>query len=271
MLSLTDILLIARHEIATTLRGRRGVVLVVTLLLLALVPALLRLAGQHSDQAAALQRAHTAALVKIYDRDIARALLDCPAVLVVAAITVFFFQPLFMLLAGSDRLAGDIDSSRIRYWTIRAPRPGVLLGKALGLWALVSLITVGALAAITIVAIVDAPRDWLWTLGWGARIMLFSSASALVYASLCAFLGAAVARPRLVFMLGLGVLFVLRLSRLALEQHGVTALASWFPGALDRLFLTAGSAAKLTAVAVVAIWSGALLSAAAAVFKRRPV
>ena len=269
MLTLTDSLILARHDVAATFRGRKGLALAILLFLLAAAPALVRFLGQHSDQAAALQRAHSAAMVRLYDRDIARALLDCPAVLVVAAIATFFFQPLFVLLAGADRLAGDIDTGSIRYWTVRAPRTGVLLGKTLGLWAVVSLLSAGVLLSMTVLAVIDVPRDWLWTLGWSGRILVYSAASALVYASLCTLLGVLLARPRLVLVVGMGVLFVMRIGRTALENHGAPKLALLLPGALDHLFLSPGAAPKLTAVAVTAVWSATLLGAAAVLFRRR--
>ena len=271
MFAVKDIILIARQEIATTFRGRKGVALVLTLLLLAAGPALLRVWGQHSAEATSLQRAHTAALVRMYDPDIARLLLDCPAALVVVAVATFFCQPLFVLLAGSDRLAADIDSTGIRYWAVRAPRVEIVLGKALGLWGVVSLITVGVQAAITVLAIVDDPTQWTSTLKWAAQIMLFSCAPALVYASLCTFLGAALARPRWTLMIGFAIVLGLRMARVALLRHGAVDLASWFPGAVDELFLTAGLLAKATAVAVIVGWSTVLLLGASAVFRRRPI
>jgi ABC-type transport system involved in multi-copper enzyme maturation permease subunit len=271
MLTFNDIFIIARQEVASTFRGRKGIALVVTLLLLAAAPALLRYLGQHTAEATALQRAHTAAMVRMYDRDIARLLLDCPAPLVVVAIATFFCQPLFVLMAGSDRLAAEIDSGSIRFWTVRTPRVGIVLGKALGLWMVVSLITAGVEGAITVLALVDDPAEWLSTLGWSARIMLFTSASALVYASLCTLLGAALARPRWVLFLGLAAVLGLRVTRAALLSHGTSGLASLFPGAIDERFLTAGVLAKLTALALVAGWSALLLAGAAAVFKRRSV
>lgn len=271
MFSLTDIVTVARAEVAATFRGRKGVALVLMLVALAAVPSVARLFGQHSGSAVELQRAQVAALVRIYDVDIARALIDCPPVLVVVALATFFFQPFFVLFAGSDRLATEIDSGSIRYWTVRAPRAGILIGKALGLWAVVSLITIGVQAAITVVAIADGPKDWLWTLRWGGAIMVFSTATALVYASLCTFLGALLARPRLVFLLGLGLVFGLRVARMALRHYQAHTLASLFPGALDQLFLTAGAASKLLATGVVAGWSAVLLAGGALVFRRRSV
>jgi len=271
MLSFPDIVTVARGELAATFRGRRGWLLALALFLLGAIPSLLRLLGQHSAQAAELHRAHAAALVKIYDRDIARALLDCPPVLVVVALATFFFQPLIVLFAGSDRLAAEIDSGSIRFWTVRAPRAEIVVGKMLGLWAVVSLLTIGVQAAITVVAIVDQPRDWVWTLRWAAEIMLYSSASALVYASLCTFLSVVLARPRLVFLLGFGVVFALRIARTVLRERDATRLASMVPGALDQLFLSAGAGPKLAATAVVAGWSLALMTGAALVFQRRSV
>src|SRR4051812_21343921 len=100
MMSFTDILTVARAETAAAFRGRKGLSLVVVLILLAGLPSMLRLLGEHSVDAAALQRAHLAALVKIYDVAIARTLVDCPPALVVSALATFFFQPFLVLYAG---------------------------------------------------------------------------------------------------------------------------------------------------------------------------
>lgn len=271
MLNFTDILTVARAETGAAFRGRKGISLLIALVVLAGLPSVLRLVGEHSVDAAALQRAHLAALVKIYDVAIARTLVDCPPMLVVAALATFFFQPFLVLYAGSDRLAAEIDTGSIRFWTVRAPRGGIAVGKAAGLWAIVSLVTIGVQAAITVVAIVDAPREWLSTLGWFAAIATFSCAAAVVYASLCTFLGALLARPRLVFLLGISVVVTLRLARTALREHNSERLSTIFPGALDQLFLTPGAAAKLQAAAVVAVWSIILLGGTVLVFRRRAV
>lgn len=271
MTNLKDILTIARAEIGATFRGRKGVAVILLLVALAGLPSLLRIWGEHSLQAEQLQRAHVAALVRIYDVAIARTLIDCPAALVVVALATFFFQPFVVLLAGADRLPAEIDSGSIRYWTVRTPRTVILLGKTVGLWGIVTLATVGVQAAITVIAIVDAPRAWLSTLGWAAAIMLFSSATALVYTSLCIFVGVLLARPRLVFMVGLGFVFALRLARAISREHQADRLAAIFPGALDQLFLSAGAASKLGGVASVAAWSALLLGSAALMFRRRAV
>lgn len=270
MLSLADMVTVARREVALTFRGRRGVLLAGMLVMLAAVPAILRLLGAHSANAVVLQRAHTAAVVKIYDRDIARALIDCPPILVVVAVATFFFQPLFVLLAGSDRLAADIDSGSIRYWTVRAPRSGIVLGKSLGLWLVVSLLTLGVQAAITIVAVIDAPKEWAATLGWASQIMVFSCITAVVYVCLCTLLGVLLSRPRLVLALGLAMVFVLRVARTLLRERD-SALALLFPGSLDQLFLTTGGATKLLGLGVVAAWSCVLLVGANLAFERRAV
>jgi ABC-type transport system involved in multi-copper enzyme maturation permease subunit len=271
MMNLTDMLTVARAEIGATFRGRKGIGLVVTLLLIAGVPSLLRLWGQHSSEAAQLQRAHIAALVRIYDVAIARSLIDCPPALVVMALASFFFQPFIVLVAGADRLPNEIDSGSIRYLTARAPRTVILLGKAVGLWGVVTLATVGVQAAVAVIAVVDDPRAWVSTLGWTGAIMAFSSLTALVYVGLCLLVSVLFARPRLVLVTGLLLVFGLRFVRGVARARHADRLASLFPGALDQLFLSAGTAPKLAAVAVVAAWSALFLTAAAVLFRRRAV
>ena len=76
--------------------------------------------------------------------------------------------------------------------------------------------------------------------------------------------------PRLVFLIGLGVVFALRLGRGVLQEHH-EQLSALFPGALDQLFLTPGAAAKLQGGAVAALWAMALMIGATLVFRRRAV
>ena len=271
MMNLTDILTVARAEISATFRGRKGVALIVMLLLLAGVPSLLRLWGQHTVEAAQLQRAHVAALVRIYDVSITRSLIDCPPALVVVALASFFFQPFIALMAGADRLPAEIDSGSIRYFTMRTPRTVLLLGKALGLWGIVAVTTVGVQAAIAVIAVVDVPRAWLSTLGWAGAIMSFSTATALVYVSLCLFVSVLFPRPRIVLLTGMALVFALRFGRAVANEHHADRLAAIFPGGLDQLFLSAGAAPKLGAAASVAAWSGLFLLSAAFLFRRRAV
>ena len=145
------------QEVATAFRGRKGVALVrhaggprrPTLGAAAL--------GEHSVDAAALQRAHLAALVRIYDST-SRAPGRLPAGPGRIGAGDLLFPTIPRAVRGVGQLAGEIDSGSIRYWTVRAPRGGIAVGKAAGLWAIVSLVTIGVQVAITVVAIVDAPR-----------------------------------------------------------------------------------------------------------------
>jgi ABC-type transport system involved in multi-copper enzyme maturation permease subunit len=268
---LQDIVTIARYDIATTFRGKKGLALAGLFFSLAAIPAALRLFGAHSGSALDLQRAQTAALVRMYDSEIARSLLDCPAPLITAAIATFFFQPLLTFMTGADRLAAEIDAGTVRFWASRAPRGVIVLGRTLGLWAVVALLTAGALLVVTVVAVVDAPAEWSGTLAWAGRIIAVSAALALVYAAACNFLNVLLGRRQFIVASGLALLFLLRMGRMLLHHRGMSDLESLLPGTLDRLFFTPGAGAKAVALAVVTGWTALFATVATAIFSRRTI
>ena len=117
---LHDALTVARRELALAFQGRRSVLLIVGLMALAALPAAARAVGAGQD-GAALQQAQVLAMVQVFPREVVRYLLDCPQPLIVGILATLFFQPAYVLLVGSETLAGEIESGSIRFSAARFP------------------------------------------------------------------------------------------------------------------------------------------------------
>jgi ABC-type transport system involved in multi-copper enzyme maturation permease subunit len=266
--TIQDALVIARREIAAVFRGRRGVLLSVVLLALAALPAILRALGSQGAGADDLQRAQIATMARLFPRDIVRSLIDCPPPLTIAVIATLFFQPVFVLLVGSEAIAGDVESGTMRFWTPRASRTGILLGKALGLWGTVCALTLFVHIVVWITVAVGPSADPTGVRIWGPKLYLLCCVAALTQVSLVILLGTFSSTPRRARVIGVLLLLVVRIVRTLLATRGV-AIGSWFPGALDERLLSPALGVCIGGIALLLAWSAAYLAAATLIFSRR--
>lgn len=266
--ALRDMWLIGRREFGLTFRGRRGIVLCLALLVLAALPAVARSIGSNSPDAAELQQGQNALLVKLFRRDVVRSLIDCPAPLTVGMLATFFFQPILVLLIGVESIAGEVDSGAMRFWTVRASRVGIVLGKALGLWFTVCALTLLAHAVMWVAASIGSGRDPAGVLRWGPKLYLLTCVTALMQVSIVIWLGTLTRNPRRVLAIGMALLGVLRVGRTLLDRRGL-ALGSWLPGGIDNRLLSPQAMVCMGGLALAAGWSIACLAGASAIFARR--
>jgi hypothetical protein len=259
---------VARRELARVFQGRRGLFLAAGLMALAALPAGWRALAGAGPNAAAFQHAQILAMAQVFPRDVVRYLMDCPPPLAVGIIATLFFQPAYILLAGSEMLAGEVESGMIRFSIGRASRTGLLLGKALGLWAVIALLTLLVHVIICLTSALGPAGDSAGVWRWGPRLYLVACAAATVPCSIVVLLGAIASRPRRVIVSGVTLLLVLRIGRVALANRGLR-VASYLPGGLDDRLLSPVRLVSAGGAALLLAWSALLLGVATLVFKRR--
>jgi len=267
---LHDALTVARRELTLAFQGRRSILLIVGLMVLAALPAAARAAVGAGQDGAALQQAQVLAMVQVFPREVVRYLLDCPQPLIVGILATLFFQPAYVLLVGSETLAGEIESGSIRFSAARASRTGVLLGKSLGLWATIAALTLVVHTVIWVTSTLGPAGSAAGVVRWGPKLYLISCAVALVPVSMVILLGALSSRPRRVIVAGVILIAALRVGRVALANHGFR-MATFLPGGLDDRLLSPSPAMVASGIGLALAWAAVLLGAAALAFNRRSV
>src|SRR5208337_2799545 len=86
-----------------------------------------------------------------------------------------------VLLVGFDQLAGEIQHRTIRYTAGRAHRPSIVVGKALGIWGVVSIMVLVLHLTVWVIILVRGTSPAAQVFSWGARFWLFSSMCAAAY------------------------------------------------------------------------------------------
>jgi ABC-type transport system involved in multi-copper enzyme maturation permease subunit len=179
---LSEIRIVVERELRRNFRSLKGIVLAVLTLLggsgIALLIAKINevkreeLANVSPEQ---MHEMREKLLTKVYgDSDMGHFLADAPDVLYGLLKLTVWLTPLLVALMGFDGIASDLQHKSVRYWTMRTRRPSYFIGKWLGLFLTVSIITLTMDAIIWIVSIVRGDSTAAATLSWGFRFWVIS-------------------------------------------------------------------------------------------------
>jgi ABC-type transport system involved in multi-copper enzyme maturation permease subunit len=183
-------------------------------------------------------------------------------------VATLFLQPILVVVVGSEIVAGELESGGIRFSLMRASRGSVLLGKAVGLWSTIVLLTLAAHLVVWAVVAVGPGADPSGVLAWGPKLLLVCAATALAYVAIVTLIGFATGAPARVIAVGIVVFGVLRLARGFLNARS-SSIASWLPGTFDERLLSPYGAEIARGLALVLGWSLVTLLAAGAIWRRR--
>src|SRR5690242_9041716 len=121
-----------------------------------------------------IHEARLAILRKAYEADTANWLADAPDALLGLLNFTIWLTPLFIALMGFDSIAPDIQHRSVRYWTLRSRRASYFVGKWVGLWATVSIVTFALDLLVWVVTIARGDAPAAATLSWGVKFWLIS-------------------------------------------------------------------------------------------------
>lgn len=212
----SEIRFIVQRELRKNFRSAKGIVLAVLSLLGGSSIALLMVKYQEFKRkelgdltAEQLHELRQKALERAYDVEQAESLADAPEVLLALLLMTVWLTPLLVALMGFDSIAPDIQHRSVRYWSLRTRRWSYFVGKWMGLWATVSLVTLAMDALIWIVCIVRGEATAGATLGWGVRFWLTSLPMSAVWCGIATLLSSLFRSPILALLLTFAAFFVI--------------------------------------------------------------
>ncbi|HEY8074796.1 MAG TPA: ABC transporter permease subunit, partial [Labilithrix sp.] len=235
MSPVAEINLVASRELRKNVRSIKGLILAALTLLggtLAAVVMALVDEMQNSDLAKTVsdEKMHemkVEALSKAFrDADMGRALADAPSVLLPILGLTVWLTPMLVALMGFDTISGDLQHKSVRYWSLRTRRVSYFVGKWLGLWATVSIVTFSMDALIWAVCIARGQATLAATLGWGIRFWLTSLPMSAVWCAIAVLVSSLVRTPILALLSTFGV-FVLLWALYGMGIIGVLYDTTW--------------------------------------------
>jgi ABC-type transport system involved in multi-copper enzyme maturation permease subunit len=278
-----EIRLVAQHEIKRNLRSLKGIVMFVLFFLLGTVPILLKILGDNMVKEAHLEKmtpeqkhqAFERGLLLTYrgDHAIASYLADCPAALYFLLVLTQFGLPLLSLVIGFDQIAGDVQHRSIRYLVGRAKRASLVVGKGLGIWAVVAIMTFVTHAVVWIMMLVQHEYSAGETLSWGLRFLAFCVASAGAQVGLASLVSSWFKVPILSLFIGLGVAFGLFVARAIVLAIGESAeFARWiFPATYETFMVKPEALTALGGCAASVAWGAIMVALATIIVQRKDV
>jgi ABC-type transport system involved in multi-copper enzyme maturation permease subunit len=204
------------------------------------------------------------------------------SLLVFLKITVWL-GPLLIALLGFDLMSSELQHRSVRFWTVRTRRWSYFTGKMLGLWAVVSLIT---LVLNVIAGTVAASRGYV-TVGqlmtWGMRFWLVAVVIGGSWAVIATFISSCFRQPILSLLTTFVAFFVMWAVSLVgffvrardTIETGVQKDMAWYeylyPNTYDTLLLSNETTKVLTALGVLIGFVVLANAAGAALFQRRDI
>ena len=184
------------RELRRSVRSVKGIIIGILTLLGAFVASLVCVWLEGNDRDTA-KIASTEAYIEIKKAAIEKATGDpafaayaasIPTSLLVFLKITVWLGPLLIALLGFDLMSSELQHRSVRFWTVRTRRWSYFTGKMLGLWAIVSLIT---LVLNVIAGTVAASRGYV-TVGqlmtWGVRFWLVAVIISGTWAAIATFI-----------------------------------------------------------------------------------
>ena len=206
---LHEIGLIVARELRKNLRSAKGIVLLLLSLLGGTGIALLIVAYFQAELANVpreeLRAAQDDLFTRAYnDPAMGHYLGGAPLALVVMLFLSVWLAPLLVALAGFDGISGEVQSRAVRFWTVRVRRSSYFVGKFVGIWAVVSIITLLMNMFMWGVSIGRGAYGVGDTISWGVRFWLVSLPLSAIWCGIATFVASLFRTP----ILGLLTTFV---------------------------------------------------------------
>jgi ABC-type transport system involved in multi-copper enzyme maturation permease subunit len=255
-----ETLLVAQRELRTNLRSAKGVALLVLSLLGGGLTALL---FAHGAKPKPLDLSGTTV------SDMAPALIAMLGLRTILAATIWL-TPMLVSLIGFDAISGELQHRSVRYWTIRSRRASFYVGKVLGLWAVVAVVTLFMDALVWLVFLVGV-KDAGDVMKVGPLLWVVSLPISFAWAAIASVVGSQFRAPMLALLMMWATFFGLFIAWVASNATKITALGFVYPNFYEDWMM--GDDPKKAALgAVLCVGLGVLVTTAGALaFARRDV
>jgi ABC-type transport system involved in multi-copper enzyme maturation permease subunit len=264
MSPVAEVALVAARELRKNLRSAKGLVLLALSLLGGVLAALfLAYVGHQAQTQAAAQGIDPAEAAKLTP-----ALIAMVGLVRILGITVWL-TPLLAALLGFDGVAGELQHRSVRYWTVRTRRGSYYVGKVVGLWSVVSMVTLAMDVLVWLVFVIkdSSANEVMKT---GPMLWLISLPIAFVWCALTTLLSSLFKTPTLALLVTFAVFFALWVVWAAGAATQTVALQYAYPNFYEDWML--GDAKHIAGgVGILAAFGAAYTGAGAMVFARRDV
>lgn len=278
-----EVSLTAIREIRKNLRSAKGIAMCSLFFVFGAVPSVLQVlfskatasAGLDNAPEQMLHEARVKAYTTIYDSaDIGNYLAKCPDTLYVFLLEIAFLcLPVLVLLVGFDQIAGEIQHRSIRYVVGRSRRTSFVVGKTLGLWAVVSAVMLLLHLTVWIVMLIRGTAPAGDVFSWGLRIWAFGVAYSAAWAGYTTLVSSLFRTPIVAMFVGAGVGSFLFVTYLVLRAIGErTEAFTWiFPNKYVWLMVSPDPSKALGGMALCIAWGALCVLASTAVVRRRDI
>jgi ABC-type transport system involved in multi-copper enzyme maturation permease subunit len=282
-----EVVLVTQREIRKNVRSAKGIVLlgisilggVIVALLAAIFEAKKRefLAGQFAQlppeaAAEAMAKVQREIILQLGDGDeaLGDALAKAPAALLAVLKVTIWIGPLLVALLGFDAVSGELQHRTVRYWTVRTRRVSFYVGKVLGLWAVVSLLTflVHALTWGVLIARGEAAGG---VIEWGPRLWAVTLPLSLVWCAIAQLVASQFRAPILSLLVTFASFFGLWILWILGWTGRVPPLVYVYPNAYDTWLLHPHPDRLFEGLGICVASAAIYLAAGAAVFAKRDV
>jgi ABC-type transport system involved in multi-copper enzyme maturation permease subunit len=205
--------LIAQRELRRNFRSAKGVVMAVLTLLGGLGITLIRLkaeqmnAGKFSTED--IQQLQEALLARQYGDEMGHYLAAVPPMLLGMLVITVWLAPFLIAVLGFDAIAGEMQHRTVRYFTMRSRRASYFIGKTLGLFLVVSIITFCLHALVWILAVTRGGVSSSVGFGWGIHLWLVTLPINAAWCGYATFIGSQFRSPILSLLVTFASFFVM--------------------------------------------------------------
>jgi ABC-2 type transport system permease protein len=270
-----EISVIVQRELARSLRSTKGIILALLTLVFGVGAALIWISAQNythekvGAEQAKLMRQEV--MTATYDAATGAHLAQAPQVVLLMLLTTISFSSFFASFLGYDAVAADLQYRSVRYVTMRARRTSYITGKALGVFAVASVMTLG-IHAISWVLVIARTDSGAWdTVSWGLRFWLLSLPISFAWSAMVTFMSSLVKTPILGLLLSVTGLFATWLTYVIARIKKLDALSYIHPGGFDRLLLSPELDDLIYGLGAGIGWGALFIVGAIVIFHRRDV
>ncbi|MDP3279066.1 MAG: ABC transporter permease subunit [Deltaproteobacteria bacterium] len=186
-----------------------------------------------------------------------------------------FFLFVLTVVWGFDAIAADVQYRTIRFVTLRARRPSLVVGRWLAMWSAGALVSLLVSMVLWGGLIANGTFSWDIVLHYGARMWLASCTLSLWYAALTILMSAMVRTPVLALLgtgsVATGLFFLRHLADASWAPSYVRVFRDVVPGAWDDRLLSPLFAHWGVGTAVCLAWTMAALFGASTLLSKRDV
>jgi ABC-type transport system involved in multi-copper enzyme maturation permease subunit len=273
---LSEISLVVQRELRKNLRSVKGILLTALSLLGGTGVAYLMVrwvqheyAGISADE---IRQGQEMLFTKVYNDAVMGAYMStAPLSLVVMLELTIWLAPMLIALSSFDAISGDVQHRTVRYWTVRTRRSSYYVGKFLGVWGTVAVITLCMDLLMWVVAVAEGEKLGP-ILSWGIRFFLVSLPISAVWCAISTFVGSMFRQPILSLLVTLGTFFLVWLCGFMIARGAeIKWMTYLYPNAYDVLLLSPRIEHAGTGLGVCLGVAAVLTAAGVAIFQRRDI